>query len=457
MRWRSLALASSVAAALAFAPAAGAADRIPNLYGGKFSTCFWNIGVISPRYINIATQDAGVSYWAAVYTLPPGATLQLKGSYPHGRYAAIQSYDLLGVGVDALADYQIDPDTGSRNPFRPGVRRDVPRRSFTLTLRDTTFPGRANPAPRSTEPRRNVLYTRPAGDTSGINVVMWRIFIPDKGRDLRGGVALPTPVLRLADGSVQTGQRLCATLTSQEKRLPPPTALLIPEEQYNALRYQPGVPPWFPATRPPLWRVQYNRPYLLALYTGPAYQPQVVNPPKGGQGGFFPNLHAQYARAALNRKLGKVVAFRGTMPTTPATFNGGPVLRQGTQLRYVSFCMVESILTTRVVGCRYDEEIPLTATRRYVVVTSRTEDRPRNATKRCGVAWQLWSPRGDGGRDRDFGWMQMRNLLPSPTFRRAIQDTKTPGDERAIMGPYLPTGTYYRNKQAFEKLGCPVR
>ena len=90
-------------------------------------------------------------------------------------------------------------------------------------------------------------------------------------------------------------------------------------------------------------------------------------------------------------------------------------------------------------------------------MAGRPEDRPRNATKACGVAWQVWSPRGDGGRDRDFGWMQMRNLLPSPTFRRAIQDTKTPGDERAVMGPYLPTGTYYRDKRAFERLGCPVR
>jgi hypothetical protein len=455
--WLSGVVVLAACVAVAGADTVAGAYTIPNLYGGKDSTCFWNIGVINPRYINIATQDTDANYWAAAYTLPAGARLQLKGKYPHGRYVSIQSYNLLGQVVDAVSDHQINPDRGSRNPFRPGVRRDVKRRSFTLTLRDSSPPKSMNSAPRANEPARNVLYTKPVGDTTGLHSVMWRVFIPDKGRDLRGGVALPKPVLTLADGTVQTGQRLCNTLTTQVKRIPDPSALLIPASQYNALRYQPGVPPWFPAKNPPAWRVQYNRDYLLALYTGPTYHPVIKNPPKGGQGGFFPNLDVQYVRAAINRKLGKVVAFRGTMPTTPKTFHSETFMRQGTQLRYLSFCLDESVLTTRVMGCAYDEQIPVRAHRRYVVVTSRAADRPRNATKKCGVAWLAWSPRGDGGRDHDFGWMQVRNMLPSPSFHHAIQDTRVPGDQRRVMGRYLPKGRYYKSKRAFEKLGCPVR
>ncbi len=442
---------------LAAAASVAAAYTIPNLYGGKDSTCFWNLGVINPRYINIATQDTDANYWAAVYTLPAGATLGLKGEYPHGRYASIESYNLLGVVTDAVADHQINPDAGSSNPFRAGVRRDVRRRSFTIRLLDSSPSTPINQAPRSNERARNFLYTRPAGDTTGLHAVMWRVFIPDKGRDLRGGVPLPRPVLRLANGTVQTGQQLCNTLTTQVKRFPDPSSLLIPKAQYDALRYQPGVPPWFPAKNPPVWRVQYNRPYLLALYTGPTYHPVIKNPPKGGQGGFFPNLDVQYVRAAINRKLGRVVAFRGTMPTTPRTLAGERFLQSGTQLRYLSFCLDESVLTTRVMDCVYDEQIPVHAHRQYIVVTSRAQDRPRNATARCGVAWMAWSPRGDGGSDHDFGWMQVRNMLPAPSFHHAIQDTKTPGDEHKVMGSYLPTGTYYRNKRAFEQLGCPVK
>ena len=47
--------------------------------------------------------------------------------------------------------------------------------------------------------------------------------------------------------------------------------------------------------------------------------------------------------------------------------------------------------------------------------------------------------------------------VPAASFHHAVQDTRTPGDEQAVMGAYLPTGTYYQDTKAFEKLGCPVR
>lgn len=450
-----------VAGVLVFAAAAAAgtgAATLPSLYGGKGSTCFWNIGVVNPHALNIALADTNANYWAAVYTEPPGATLQLKGEYPHARYMALQSYNALSAPVDAVADYQINPDRGSSNPFRAKVRRSVKHRSFTVTLRNSSPADLLGPDQRSDEPARSYLYTKPIGDTSGLHAVMYRVFVPDKGTGLRGGVPLPKPVLRLANGKVETGQALCNTLTSQVKRLPDPTALLIPKSQYEKMRYQPGVPPWFPAKNPPVWRVQYNRAYLLALYDGPTFQSPFTLPlTKAGQSSFFPNLDVQYMRAALNRKLGTVVAYRGTMPTTPRTYGGESYMQQKTQMRYLSFCMNQSMLTTRSMDCVYDEQIPLTARRRYVVVTSRAADRPSNARAKCGVAWLAWSPAGDGSRDHDFGWMQLRNMLPSPSFRNAIQDTRTPGDERHVLGKYFPVGTYYKNKQAFQKLGCPVK
>jgi hypothetical protein len=436
-----------------------AAYAIPNLYGGKDSTCFWAVGAINGGTLNIAYPDAGANYWAAIYTVPARATLELKGEYPRARYASVESYNALGVVTDALVDYQINPDSGSRNPFRAGVQRDVKPRSFTITLRDSSPASPLSPDQRSGEPARNYLYTKPVGDTTGLHVLLWRIYVPDKGTGLRGGVPLPKPVLRLANGTVQTGKQACDTLTSQEKRLNAVdlSALLVPKSQYDMLRYQPGVPPWFPAKKTPVWRVQYNRAYLLALYEGPNYHPDIGTPTKSGQSGFFPNIDNQYARAAINRKLGKVVAFRGTMPTFPATFGGETYLKQGTQLRYLSFCMNQSVLTTKVMDCIYDEQIPLHSHRQYVVVTSRPQDRPSNATAKCGVAWLAWSPAGDGGEDRDFGWMQLRNMLPSPSFRHAIQNTVAPGDEHRVLGSYLPTGTYYKNKHEFEKLACPVK
>lgn len=451
-RWRAITAPAAVIALLACAASANA-YTMPDLYGGKDSTCFWNVGVINGGTINIAYPDAGANYWAAGYTLPEGATLRIRGQYPHARFASVQSYDLLGAGVDALNDSTIAPDPGSANPFRPGVRRDVKRRSFTVTLADTPPAAPLNPDQRAGQPARNVLATKPVGDTTGLHTVLWRVYVPDRGRGLRGGVSLPVPELTLADGRVLTGQALCDAVTSQEHRLPDLSALLISTQQYDAMRYRPGVPPYFPAERRPLWRVQYNRAYLLSLWTGET----IADPVKGGQAGFYPNIFNQYVRAAVNRKLGPIVAFRGKLPTTPRTSSGSGGPMPVTQLRYASFCMNESPLTTRVMSCLYDEQIPLRSGRRYIVVTSRAADRPRNATRRCGVAWVKWSPRGDGGRDHDFGWMQLRNMLPSPSFHHAIQDTRRPGDEKRVLGSYLPTGSYYASKRAFEKLGCPAR
>ncbi len=451
-----LALLAVAGAGAVSAIGAPAAPRsvIPNLYGGRFSTCFWNVGVVNGGTINIAYPDANANYWGAMYTLPAGATLKLTGQYPHDRYSSIQAYNALGVVQDALADYQINPNAGSTNPFRAGANRNATKRSFTLSLSATSPATAPNPDQTSGEPTRNVLNTTPSGDTSGIHYLIWRTYVPDKGRDLRGGVALPTPVLTLANGTILKGQALCNAVTSQVHRLPDISSLLVPAAQYNALRYQPGVPAWFPAQKTPVWRVQYNRAYLLALYTPGVTPPNVT---KSGQAGFFPNLHNQYVRAALNRKLGKVVVLRGKLPTTPATYGGEKTMKGGTQMRYVSFCMTESVLTTKVTGCLYDEQVPLHAGRQYTIVISRAADRPRTATAKCGVAWLAWSPAGDGGTDHDFGWLQMRNMLPSPSFHHAIQNTVKPGDEKAVMGPYLPTATYYKDKAAVQKLGCPAK
>lgn len=449
-------LAAAVSVAALGAGATAPAATLPTTIGpGKFHDCFWSIGAINGGAMNIAYPDAGANYWAAGYAVPAGATLELVGKFPHARFASVQAYDPLSAPVDALVDAQLNPDKGSVNPFRPGASRTAARRSFTIRLAEDGLGAPPDPDQRAGAPARNVLHTIPAGATSTTRVLLWRVYVPDRGRDLRGGVALPQPRLTTASGAVLTGQAACDALTPPGGGLTSidPSALLIPKDQYDALRYAPGVPAYFPAEPKPVWRVQYNRAYLLALYT-PGVIPAGVT--KTGQSGFFPNLFNQYARAAVNRKLGKVVAFRGTMATTPSTY-GGEKKARATQLRYQSFCMNESVLTTRVMDCAYDEQVPLTKGRRYVVVTSRSGDRPRNATTKCGVAWVRWSPTGDGGDDHDFGWMQVRNMLPAASFHHAVQDTRAPGDENAVMGQHLPTGTYYQDKKAFEKLGCPVR
>ncbi len=66
---------------------------------------------------------------------------------------------------------------------------------------------------------------------------MLRVYVPDRGRNLTGGVGLPKPTLKLADGTKLKGQALCNALDSESKalgyvRVPDPNALLISEDAY---------------------------------------------------------------------------------------------------------------------------------------------------------------------------------------------------------------------------------
>lgn len=97
--------------------------------------------------------------------------------------------------------------------------------------------------------------------------------------------------------------------------------------------------------------------------------------------------------------------------------------------------------------------IPTDANGNYTIVVSRAADMPTNATATCGRGFITWSDAGDGAGHTNDGLLIMRNMLPSADFPNAIQNTKTPGDESTVIGPYLPTITY-TTTAAFEALGC---
>lgn len=480
-------VASTLVVALAWIGSVPASAAEPPLVGGRFSDCFWNYGAVGGDIgggkgeYNIAYPDAGATYWAAYYRRPEGSTLTLRGKYPHSRYTALQSYDILGRGVDALADYQLGPDHGSKNPFR-NAKRTTRKRNYTVNVIDEPNPGFPLQAFNG-EDARNDIYTTPAsgpltetvgGKTYELELLMIRVYVPDKGRNLTGGVGLPNPKLKLEDGTVLRGQQLCDATDSESKdlgsiRLPDPSALLISEDAYKALRYpdqlsspfdvfaglmavpRTSIPAEFPAVEQGQWRAQYDRRYLLQLWTGDdAPGANATPPPRAAAGGFFPNAHNAYVRTAIHRGFGKIAVFRGKLPSAPPTHDGERRLGDG-DVRYASYCMNESPYTTKVMDCVYDEEVPTNGRGIFTIVVSRNSDRPGSARRKCGKAWIDWSERGDGYLDRDFGWFQIRNMLPEPGFEHAIQYTSTPGDEKQVMGRYLPNLQYFKDAKAFER------
>ena len=98
-------------------------------------SCFWRYGPHSADpYINLAYPDAAVFYWAAVFSMPQGARLQLTGDFAHARYQSFISYDERGRPIESLADYLIQPDSTSSNPYVLATNRNSENRSYTVEL-----------------------------------------------------------------------------------------------------------------------------------------------------------------------------------------------------------------------------------------------------------------------------------------------------------------------------------
>jgi hypothetical protein len=179
-------------------------------------------------------------------------------------------------------------------------------------------------------------------------------------------------------------------------------------------------------------------------YTSGNLGPLVTHATATLPSGLGENADNKYIYTYLTQEFGQVVAFRAKLPVTPRTRDGGKVMGTG-HLRYWSMCSANR--TTQTYGCVVDEDVPVDAKGYFTIAVSTTADRPANATPECGVAWLPWGP-------DPKGIAFVRNMLPGPGFKQAIQNAE-PGTEDTTLGPYYPTGRYYGTPVAFERtVGC---
>lgn len=434
---------------MADAQAAVAAGKDP-IPGPR--SCFWLRGPASADpYINIAYPDAATFYWAAVFTMPAGSSLRLEGQFPRARYMSFVSYDEAGRPIESVADYLIKPQPGSANPFLPGADRRTAQRAYSLGVVD----GRPDPAQKTgmnlLGEQREVINT-PKYGPPGQQVILYRIYVTDKGSDETGNAGLPIPVLTLSDGKVLRGAEACASLKTRQPLLLDPAAMAVPMDMYTKMLAEAAKwGPTFPATNPPTWHQQLDRDALYGIYLN--------KPPAEGarksEGGFYPNLDNQYIRAIINRKHGKVFMLRAKAPSTPHTLAGDATMGTG-DLRYWSYCSNQGFANTRVNACVHDENVPVGPDGFYTIVLSRKADRPRNAITQCGVAWLPMADDGDGALDDDVTVLQLRHMLGTGSFAQAIQGISKPGMEEKDMGPYFPRGRYMTPNQFETAVPCQV-
>jgi hypothetical protein len=404
------------------------------------ASCFWTgpFTNVDPR-TNQGFPGQEITYWGAKFATPPGAAVILHGKFAHARFQSLTAYVNNGTATNTVSDYLTRPDKGSSNPFVRGHRRDVKHRSYTVTVVGSPPPA---------QPARNTLYAQPDPTYSSYQDILYRVYVPDGGRGRAGGEPLPTPSLRLADGTVLRGQAMCDALNSnhlyQSQNLPLPT--------YQSYVSWPGKDPATnPATPQFSFEKFFSLSYLLSAYESPADRANADYTPIGT---FYNNLDARYLAASYSFAFGRVLVIRGKLPKTPRTHDGEQRMGGG-QLREWDMCTEESLAFTRTYRCLYDEQLPLAKGRRYVIVVAHAADRPRNARKACGVAWLPADPLGDGAGRPDVGALASRNVIPSPRFHRSSWDVSRPNTAAQVMRPYFPTG-YYTSKAAFQAKGCPL-
>ena len=405
--------------------------------------CFWARGPFSADpYINVAYPDSNVYYWAAAFSTPEDSALEIKGEYPYSRYMSFFSYNERGKPIGSLTDFQIQ--SKATNPFIPGNQRSDLSRSYSIEVVNENSLTNLNVS--LDNPNGNILLTPEYRKNQ--QLIVYRIYLPDKNIDITGGVKLPQPVLTLSDGSKLIGEQACETLNTDQALQVSFDALGIPPNEYRELISQPDKPDTWPAHNPPKWFIQLDRKSLIGMYTG-EIDP---NAPRS-EGGFYPNLDNQYIRSIINRKHGKVLIVRGKAPTTPKTYFETSFTEEE-DLRYWSLCSNQSFVNTRVNDCLYDEEIPIDKNGFYTIAISREEDRPRNAINECGIAWLPMADDGDGMFDDDVTIIQFRHLLPSDKFEHSIQKVKRQDQLEEIMGPYMPKARYLMPNQVETFFPC---
>ncbi len=409
------------------------------------TNCFWG-GTVSANSFNILFPDSGATYWAAQYKLPPGAKLYLQGEFTHGRHMSFTTYSAEGLPVDRLNDLMIAPEPDSVNPFLPGAQRDGKQRAYRIDLVEGGM-GQVNVADGRSHGNR--LF---ANASNGVQQLWYRVYVPDHGQDIKGGVALPEPVMVLADGQTVTGAALCKQIIVPEGEI---RDVHLPVDTVHQMFALTGPSaPLHPAQNPPLWSAFFNPALSVTnVLIGTPYEALRAKMDMTRRNGFYGTLDNTYMSAYIDQRFGQVLVMHAKAPTTPHTYGNEKVMKPA-QLRYWSVCKNHSLADTAVDDCVYDEQVPLDNHGDYTIVVSTAAQRPANARAECGVAWLDWGSAGDGIGNLAGGFLIYRHMMPSAEFYpQSLFATKKPGDEKAVLGEYFPQSTY-TDRATFEQRGC---
>jgi hypothetical protein len=459
--------------------------------------------------------DPHVTYGLITWMMVPfGSKVIIEGEFPRCRFFSLQlthSFDpkayvvqAFGSGEVSFVDADIEPLPGHVNPFRVGADRNAKKRSFRVEATSTIGdPTKLDPAAWKPgvyrDPGNNhrhvsgISYTGPWGDpdwepgavatgekqgrfTSG--VIWLRMYGLDHAHRPQGGVKFPKVTYQLPDGrkyfiAVDFG-RLQAHINRKRALVrQAPVEMNSPgvgwTKMMSILRaIVRGVRNFDPYGL--VFTDQYLRDFLLGVEGRGEGQSGV----RGLQPAATCCVHIDYFTRGMSLGKGKVIVISGKMPTTPNT-RGGAATMTAAQARYWSLSGYSAdfnILNPDYIPgvCQLsvmDDEVVKNANQEYVIVLSRPEDRPANATAENGVTWIDWGPEASLGFT--LRWLSIKpewsfDRTPSePTigynsdpFAKSY-DPKLIGrnDRTGFLGEYQPV-VGYMTREEFEKIRPPI-
>lgn len=349
---------------------------------------------------NNAFPDTGARYWAAVVAegQPAGTRLRANGSYPDARYSALFVYDGALRAFDALADYELAPDSGL-NPFL-----DQTRLSGREYGDDYTAFVRLNvAAPEARE--ANTLYRPPPSAAASLSaqrtLVVYRTYLPEGGN--QGRVRLPELRLETPQGDLpldnDTDAQACAQIAAalrQDGARVPGSANVI----------DPTLPRLFPT---------FQRFEALIGDDGAAQ-------------GVGYNEHNGFLYTKTDDTYGALLLVRGRAQSYTTQSGGTP------QVRYWSLCAA-GFNSQKVYDCSSDRDTPLDDSGYYTLVVSRDSTRPAVLDGAEGFAWIA------RGTER-IGVITQRELLAHPSFAEATVNITGLATAAQVKGEFLPLATY---------------
>ncbi len=457
IRSRLAVIAVGTLAAAVAVGVAGAAESPPSPES-IFPVCVWGANggevvntdteLIHPA-LNALEPDNSASYWLLTYTYEPGETITFNGTYPDSRFQSFQ------VGTEVLTDYQISPDPGSTDPFRPGsgaAHSGHAGRHYTVTLSSDAQPGETNTLPLA-----------PPGQEPGATVTMTMRDYLQKG----GVWAVPAPSVTFNYEGVSKTVPAC----SREQMAYPgsTTADASAASTQPAAAVTGDAPPSrgsasassseLASSSVAAESAAQSSTSAQSSTDTTSGSPGLINVPfyATAPSGPAGNQDTQYLAASVVPPTnGEVLVVKGKVPTTTHGDTAQPWPAPGVDLRYWSLCAYTTAGATVVNhlaakqlwggpvdwGCRNSDQTNVSSDGEYTFVVG-TEAQRAAIEKIPDVTFLPFSQ----AFPAEVTPLLIRNQLPSASFAQVIgtwptAKTQTPAetaplDEQA-MGDYYP-------------------